>query len=81
MAQLGHLQAVFGHGLLDQGADGRRFPIDALDAGNEVGQGRLGFLAEVLGQQFGVGMDVDVEHLGPHPPAHSGYAPVPCRGR
>eukprot|EP00825_Cyclidium_porcatum_P048862 TRINITY_DN831_c0_g1_i20.p2 TRINITY_DN831_c0_g1~~TRINITY_DN831_c0_g1_i20.p2 ORF type:complete len:531 (+),score=22.41 TRINITY_DN831_c0_g1_i20:590-2182(+) len=54
---------MLGHGFLDQGVDGRCFPIDCGDAGCKLGQGRAGVIGKVLGQQFRVGGDVGVENF------------------
>ena len=78
--KLGHLQPVLADRLLDQCADGRRFPGDRLHRFGKVGQRRLHLIGEVLREDLGLRMQVDVEHLG-------GIGELvrcrraPCRGR
>ena len=48
----------------DQRADGRRLPRHITHPGGEIGERRQGFRRQVLRQNFGLWVQVDVEHLG-----------------
>ena len=61
--QLRHLETVLGDHRFDQRVDRRRFPVHGFDARRKVGQCRPRLGGQVLGQQVGVGLDMDVENL------------------